>query len=316
VSEPYNVGIDVSIDRLDVAIRPSGQAFCVTNNAAGWAELVARLPRGAIAAIGLEPSGGYERGVVRALLAAGLSVRRINPNKLRQFARAAGALAKNDRIDARLIADYVTVIPTRVVERNPAVERLAETVTMRRQLSNEHIAVESQASHLEDVLLRRMAKRRLTRIKADIALLDKRLAELVAAQPEPVRRFRLLCSMPGVGATLAYTLLALLPELGQIGRKQIALAPYDFDSGRFRGQRHIYGGRLGVRHTLYMPALAAIRFNPALRAFHRRLVAAGKKPKVAIVAVMRKTLTTLNAILRDGNNWIDRHSGRHTVPAI
>jgi hypothetical protein len=132
VSEPYNIGIDVSIDRLDVAIRPGGRAFCVTNDAAGWAELVAQLPRGAIAAIGLEPSGGYERDVVRILLAAGLSVRRINPNKLRQFARAAGALAKNDRINARLIADYVTVMPTRVVERNPAVERLAETVTMRR----------------------------------------------------------------------------------------------------------------------------------------------------------------------------------------
>lgn len=191
---------------------------------------------------------------------------------------------------------------------------------MRRQLCDEHIAVESQASHLEDAVLQRIAKRRLTRIKADIVLLDKRLAELVAAQPDLVQRFRLLCSMPGVGATLAHTLLALLPELGQIGRKQIAalvgVAPYDFDSGRFRGQRHIYGGRLGVRHTLYMPALAAIRFNPALRAFHRRLVAAGKKPKVAIVAVMRKMLTTLNAMLRDGNSWIDEPSGRHTVPTI
>lgn len=316
----YNVGIDVSIDRLDVAIRPGGRAFCVTNDAAGWADLVARLARGAIAAIGLEPSGGYERGVVRALLAAGYSVRRINPNKLRQFARAAGALAKNDRIDARLIADYVTVMPTKVVERNPAIERLAETVTMRRQLCDEHIAVESQASHLEDAVLQRIAKRRLTRIEADIVLLDKRLAELVAAQPDLVQRFRLLCSMPGVGATLAYTLLALLPELGQIGRKQIAalvgLAPYDFDSGRFRGQRHIYGGRIAVRSTLYMPALAAFRFNPALRTFHRRLVAAGKKPKVAIVAVMRKMLTTLNAMLRDGNSWTEGHPGRHTVPAI
>ena len=317
MSEPYYVGIDVSIDRLDVAIRPGGRGFCVTNDAAGWAELVARLPQGAIAAIGLEPSGGYERGIVRVLLAAGFSVRRINPNKLRQFARAAGALAKNDRIDARLIADYVAVMPTRVVERNPVLERLAETVTMRRQLCDEHIAVESQASHLEDALLKRIAKRRLTRIEADIALLDKRLAELVAAQPDLARRFRLLCSMPGVGPTLGYTLLALLPELGQIGRKQIAalvgLAPYDFDSGRFRGQRHIYGGRIGVRNTLYMPALAAIRFNPALRAFHRRLVGVGKKPKVAIVAVMRKMLTTLNAMLRDGNSWTDEHSDRHTV---
>ncbi len=131
---------------------------------------------------------------------------------------------------------------------------------MRRQLCDEHIVVESQASQLEDALLQRIAKRRLTRIKADIVLLDKRLAELIAAQPDLVQRFRLLCSMPGVGATLAYTLLALLPELGQIGRKQIAalvgVAPYDFDSGRFRGQRHIYGGRIAVCNTLYMPALA------------------------------------------------------------
>ena len=186
MSEPYNVGIDVSIDRLDVAIRPSGRAFCVTNDAAGWAELLARLPRGAIAAIGLEPSGGYEREVVRILLAAGFSVRRINPNKLRQFARAAGALAKNDRIDARLIADYITVMPTRVVERNPAIERLAETVTMRRQPCDEQIAVENQASHLEDALLQRIAKRRLIRIKADIVLLDKRLAVSCSpARPRP-----------------------------------------------------------------------------------------------------------------------------------
>ena len=324
MSEPYYVGIDVSIDRLDVAIRPGGRGFCVTNDAAGWAELVARLPQGAIAAIGLEPSGGYERGIVRVLLAAGFSVRRINPNKLRQFARAAGALAKNDRIDARLIADYVTVMPTRVVERNPAVERLAETVTMRRQLCDEHIAVESQASHLEDALLQRIAKRRLTRIEADIVLLDKRLAELVAAQPDLARRFRLLCSMPGVGPTLAYTLLALMPELGQIGRKQIAalvgLAPYAFDSGRFRGQRHIYGGRIAVRNTLYMPALAAIRFNPALRSFHRRLVGVGKKPKVVIVAVMRKMLTTLCHApgwqqLDRRTLWPAHRAGHLTAPA-
>lgn len=318
--ETRNVGIDVSIDRLDVAIRPDGRDFYVTNDATGWAELVARLHPDTVTAIGLEPSGGYERGVIRRLLASGFSVRRINPNKLRQFARARGVWAKNDRIDARLIADYVAVMPTRAVERHPAIERLTETVTMRRQLCDEHVALENQARHLEDVFLQRIAKRRLARIEADIALLDKRLADLVAAQPGLAQRFRLLCSMPGVGATLAYTLLALLPELGQIGRKQIAalvgLAPYDFDSGRFRGQRHIYGGRMAVRNTLYMPALAAFRFNPALRAFHRRLVAAGKKPKVAIVAVMRKMLTTLNAMLRDGNSWTDGHSGRHTVPAI
>jgi len=320
MSEAYTVGIDVSMDRLDVAILPGGQRLFVANDVAGWAELGVQLQRCAIAAIGLEPSGGYERGVVRALLAAGFSVRRVNPNKLRQFARARGVLAKNDRLDARLIAEYVAIMPTRAVQCDPAAERLAEIVTMRRQLCDERVAAENQASHLEDALLRRIAKRRLARIAADIGLLDKRLAELVAAEPGLAQRFRRLCSMPGVGATLAYTLLALLPELGQIGRKQVAalvrLAPYDFDSGRFRGQRHIWGGRMAVRNVLYMAALAAFRFNPALKAFHRRLRAAGKQPKVAIVAVMRKMIGILNAMLREGTDWVDHTTGRHTVPAI
>ena len=165
-------GIDVSKDRLDVVVLPEGRFCSVSNDAAGWAELVARLHPLAVSAIGLEPSGGYERGIIRALLAAGLSVRRINPNKLRQFARARGVLAKNDRLDARLIAEYVAIMPTRVVQRDDAVERLAEIVTMRRQLCDEHVAVENQAAHLEDAMLRRLSKRRLTRLEADIRLLD------------------------------------------------------------------------------------------------------------------------------------------------
>jgi transposase len=321
MSNPHNVGIDVSMKRLDVAILPAGAHFSVANDDAGWAELVDRLRQFAIAAVGLEPTGGYERGIVRALLAAGLSVRRINPAKLRQFARAHGVLAKNDRLDARMIATYVALIPTRPVQADPAVERLAEILTMRRQLCDEHVAVINQASHLEDAMLRRIAKRRLARLQADIVLLDKRLADTVAVEPCLARRYRLLVSMPGVGATLACTLLALLPELGQIGRKQIAalvgVAPYDFDSGKLKGHRCIYGGRATIRTVLYMAALSAYRFNPALKRFHQRLAAAGKKPKVAIVAVMRKMITTLNAMLRDASEWMDRsNTGRHTVPAI
>ena len=142
-------GIDVSKDRLDVEILPDQQRFSVDNNAAGWSELVERLHRLSATAIGIEPSGGYERGVIRSLLIAGLSVRRINPNKLRQFARARGVLAKNDRLDARLIAEYVAIMPTRVVQRDAAVERLAEIVNMRRQLCDEHVAAENQAAFAE-----------------------------------------------------------------------------------------------------------------------------------------------------------------------
>ena len=300
-------GIDVSKDRLDVMVLPDRLSFSVDNTAAGWSQLVKRLCGLSIAAIGIEPSGGYERGIIRALLAAGLSVRRINPNKLRQFARARGVLAKNDRLDARLIAEFVAIMPTRVVQHDPATERLAEVVTMRRQLCDEHVAVENQAAHVEDAMLRRLNKRRLARLEADILLLDRRMAEIVASYADLARRYELLISMRGVGPTLAFTLIALLPELGRMSRKQIAalvgLAPYDFDSGRLKGHRCIYGGRLPVRNVLYMAALSACRYNPALKAFHQRLAAANKKPKVVIVAVMRKMITTLNAMLRDDAIW-------------
>src|SRR3974390_2171536 len=299
-------GIDVSKDRLDVMVLPERQFFSVENSTAGCGELVERLRGWWVATGGLEPSGGYERGVIRALLAAGLSVRRINPNKLRQFARARGVLAKDDRLDAPLIAEYVTIMPTRLVQRDPAAEQLAEVVTMRRQLCDEHVAVENQTTHLEDAMLRRLNKRRLARLEADILLLDPRMAQIVASHANLTRRYELLTSMRGVGPTLAFTLIALLPELGQMGRKQIAalvgLAPYDFDSGRLKGHRCIYGGRLPVRNVLYMAALSACRYNPALKVFHSRL-AANKKPKVIIVAVMRKMITTLNAMLRDNVAW-------------
>jgi transposase len=305
--EHCHSGIDVSMDRLDVMVLPERRGFSVDNNAAGWTELIKRLHGSPVAAIGIEPSGGYERGVIRALLEAGLSVRRINPNKLRQFARARGVLAKNDRLDARLIAEYVAIMPTRIVQRDAAAERLAEVVTMRRQLCDERVTVENQAAHVEDVMLRRLNKRRLTRLEADIRLLDKRLTEMAAADPVLAQRYELLTSMPGVGPVLAFTLIALLPELGQMSRKQIAalvgLAPYDFDSGKLRGHRSIYGGRMPVRNVLYMAALSACRYNPALKVFHNRLAAADKKSKVVIVAVMRKMITTLNAMLRDKAEW-------------
>ena len=147
----------------------------------------------------------------------------------------------------------------------------------------------------------------MARIEADIRLLDKRLAEMIAADSDLARRYARLTSMPGVGPVLAFTLIALLPELGRMSRKQIAalvgLAPYDFDSGKLRGHRSIYGGRMPVRNVLYMAALSACRYNPALKAFRDRLAAAGKKPKVIIVAVMRKMITTLNAMLRDSVLW-------------
>jgi transposase len=312
-------GIDVSKDRLDAMVLPVQQTFSVCNNAVGWAKLIEHLRGFAVAAIGLEASGGYERGVVRALLAAGMSVRQINPFKLRQFAKASGVLAKNDRLDARMLALFTSIMPTRPAQqRHPTTERLAEIVTARRQLGDEKVAAENASRLLEDPMLQRLYRRRIARLGLDIALLDKRLVEIVAADAALAHRYRLLTSMPGVGPVLACTLLALLPELGQMSRKQVAalvgLAPYDFESGKLKGALCIWGGRAPVRRVLYMAALIAGRCNPALKIFHDRLAAAGKKSKVIIVAVMRKIVTTLNAILRDDVAWADRCIGRHSMP--
>jgi transposase len=314
-------GIDVSKDRLDVMVLPEEQCSSVSNDPAGWADLVERLRGFSLAAIGVEASGGYERGVVRTLHAAGMPVRQVNPFKLRQFAKASGVLAKNDPLDARMIASFVAIMPTRSAQPHaPAVERLAEMLAVRRQLSAEKVAAENASRLLEDAMLQRLSRRRIGRLVADIDLLDERLLEIIAADAALAHRYRLLTSMPGVGAVLACTLLALLPELGRLTRRQVAalvgVAPYAFDSGKLKGARCIWGGRASVRGVLYMAAMSACNWNPVLKTFHDRLAATGKKPKVVIVAVMRKMITTLNAMVRDDVVWADRLSGRHSVPTV
>ena len=312
-------GIDVAKDSLDVVVLPEQQCLLVRNDAAGWAELVKQLRGLSIAAVGLEASGGFERGVMRALLAANMAVHRINPFKLRQFAKASGILAKSDRLDARVIASFIAIMPTRRAQRHSlAIERLTEMLTVRRQLSDEKIAAQNAAAMLEDAMLLRLSRRRIGRLKADIDMLDTNLIEIVRADAALVHRYRLLTSMPGVGPVLACTLIALLPELGSMSRKQVAalvgVAPYTFESGKLKGKRCIWGGRAPVRDVLYMAAMSASNWNPVLKAFHNRLKAAGKLHKVVIVAVMRKMITVLNAMVRDDVVWADHLHGRHIVP--
>ena len=312
-------GIDVSKDRLDVMVLPEEQCSSVSNDPTGWAKLVEQLRGSSIAAIGLEASGGYERGVMRSLLAAGMSVRQVNPFKLRQFAKASGVLAKNDPLDARMIASFVAIMPTRPAHpRSPALERLVEMLAVRRQLSAEKVAAENASRLLENAMLQRLSRRRIARLAADIDMLDERLVEIVVADAALAHRYRLLTSMPGVGPVLACTLIALLPELGRMSRKQVAalvgVAPYAFESGKLKGKRCVWGGRAPIRHVLFMAAMSASNWNPLLKSFHDRLAATGKLPKVVIVAVMRKMITTLNAMVRDDVVWADRHRGQHTVP--
>jgi transposase len=301
------VGIDVSKERLDVAVYPSGEAFSVDNDAAGWRLLVRELKTIGMRAIGIEASGGYERGVVKALLKADLPVRLINPWKLRQFAKAAGLLAKNDRLDAHANAWFVATLPARPPRHDPVLEHLAELVTVRRQLVDACQQIANQSELLRDRELARMQARRIRQLEADIERLDRRIDQAIAAVPALAARYKLLCTVPGVGPVLAATLIALLPELGSVPNRQIAalvgVVPYDFDSGKMRGLRCIFGGRAVVRRVLYMAAQAAAIWNPVLRAFKKRLRDDGKKPKVAIVAVMRKLITILNAMVRDDAPW-------------
>src|SRR5262245_52011106 len=311
-------GIDVSKDRLDVMVLPEERCFSVSNDAAGWDKLIEQLRPSAVAALGIEASGGYERGVMRSLLAAGLPVHQVSPFKLRQFARASGVLATNDPLAARTLASSVAVMPTRPAQRQtPAVERLTEVLAARRQLGAEKVAAENASRLLEDAMLQGLSRRRIARLAADIDRLDKCMVEIVATDATLDQRYRLLSSMPGVGPLLACTLIALVPELGGMNRKQVAalvgVGPYAFESGTLKGRRCIWGGRAHVRQVLYMAAMSASNWNPALRTFYARLKAAGTLSKVAILAGWRQALTTLNAMVRDDVVWADRHSGRNSV---
>lgn len=234
-------------------------------------------------------------------------MRNVNPHKLRHFARALGRVAKNDRLDAAVIARYTADMPTREMRTDPLTEQLAELVSARRQLSDDKVSLKNQLAQVRDPVVRRMFARRLRSLAANILLLDKRLAALVAGDTRLAEKDRLIQSFKGAGPVLSHTLLALARELGQASRREIAalagLAPYDHDTGVFRGRRSIWGGRAAVRGVLYMAALTACRSNPVLKAFHQRLRDAGKKPKVALIAVARKILTILGAMLRNAQPW-------------
>lgn len=305
--EKLFVGSDISKDLIDVAIWPTGESLQIRNDRDGWRELIRWLRPLAVEAIGIEASGGYERGLLRALLDASLPARLVNPLRVRQFARACGIMAKNDRLDAVVIARFIAVVPSCALERSRSVEALAELVIARHQLTDELARAKNQAEHGGQPMVLRLAKRRILRLKADILLLDKAIAQAVAADDHLAHKNSLMRTVPGVGPVFAHSLLALMPELGSLTNRQAAsllgVAPFDFESGAFKGERKIFGGRRNLRDVAYMAAMVACSCNPIFKAFSDRLRAAGKKPKVAIVAVMRKLITTLNAMLRHNQPW-------------
>ena len=302
------VGIDVSKSWVDVHVRPDGTAFCCTTDAAGLAELVRRLHPLAPQLIVMEASGGYESIVAVSLAAAGLPVAIVNPRQTRKFAEALGQLAKTDAIDARVIAHFAEAVrpPPRPMP-DDMMTQLQELLARRRQLVVMINAEKQRFAKAESKITQRSHKAMLKSLESERGRIDRAIDKLVEQSPLWCAKLDLLTSVPGVGDIVARTLVAELPELGSLDRHQIAalagVAPFSRDSGRKKGKRFIRAGRVQVRAPVYMACLVAIRFNPPLKRFYCRLRAAGKPPRLALVAVMRKLLTILNAILRDNKPW-------------
>jgi transposase len=302
------VGIDISKERLDVALRPGGEAFTVERNAAGLELLVGRLKELVPQIIALEATGGFETVAAAALAAAGLPVVVVNPAQIRAFARALGQRAKTDPIDAAVIAHFAEATkPEPHPLPDEATRLLADLVARRRQIV-EMMAAEGQREHrLTDQRLRKSIARLRKALQKELVEVDGEIDDHVRGSPAWREKEDLLASVPGVGPVIARTLIAELPELGTLGRKQIAalagLAPFTRQSGQWRGRSFIGGGRTSVRTALFMGALVAMRHNLILKAFFLRLVAAGKPKMVALIALARKLLTILNAILRDRRPW-------------
>lgn len=307
------VGIDVSKDRLDVFVSGAGTRFEVANDGPGLADLMRRLEGLVVTAVALEASGGYERVPARCLAEAGFAVRQLDPMRVRRFAQAGGRWAKNDRIDAETIAGFAEAFDGETLKRDPSRERLAEYVVYRRQLGQHLTAVRHQTRLLAAPDLAAMSQSHIADIKAMIARLDRQIAAAIRADEAFRKTNNILRSVKGIGPVVAATLIAKFPELGTLTRRQAAallgVAPFDRDSGKKRGARSIFGGRADTRAALYMAALAAARSNPDIKAFNQRLKAAGKKPKVAITACMRKLIVTLNALIRDQRQWTPQYKG-------
>lgn len=304
---PCFIGIDVAKAQLDIALRPSGERWAVPNDAGGVATLVDRVQTLKPTLIVLEATGGLERAVTSALATAGLPVVVVNPRQVRDFARATGQLAKTDVLDARALAHFADVIrPAPRPLPDAQRQELRALLGRRQQLVGMRTAEQNRLAGVSQRLTKDITAH-IAWLNAGIATLDDALETLLRASPLWRENDDLLQSAKGIGPVSAHTLLLELPELGTLTRQQIAalvgVAPLNCDSGTLRGKRTIGGGRAHVRTVLYMSTLVATRFNPQIKTFYQRLLAAGKVKKVALTACMRKFLTILNAMLKHRTPW-------------
>ena len=301
------VGIDVSKDRLDVVVRPSGETIVVERSSAGLDALIQRLTAVSPQLVALEATGGFETVVTAALAAAGLPVVVVNPAQVRAFAVAIGQRAKTDPIDARVIAHFAEATRPQVRALPDAETRLLADLVQRRRQIVEMMTAERQREKRAPARLKKSIGRLLKALQKELDSVNADIDDSVRGSPAWRETADLLTSVPGIGDKIARTMIGELPEFGRLDRKEIAalagLAPFTRQSGQWRGRSFIGGGRPSVRSALFMGAMVAKQHNPVLKTFFDRLVAAGKPKMVAIIAVARKLLTILNAILRDRRPW-------------
>jgi len=302
------IGIDVSKKQLDVAIRPGNDFFQVANDDLGLAALVQRLVSLQPQLILLEASGGFETLAAASLRQADLPAQIINPRQVRRFADSTGRLAKTDKIDAGVLAHFAEVLKPPLRPWPEAQQQeLAALMTRRRQLVEMVVMEKNRLGTAWSPKVRKSLQVHLQALQEQLKELEQDLDDFIRRSPLYLEKDQLLQSVPGVGALTSQSLMAWLPELATLNRKQIAalvgVAPFNRDSGQMRGRRTVWGGRQQVRPSLYMATIAACRFNPAIQNFYQRLLQAGKRKKVAITACMRKLLTILNAVLKHQQPW-------------
>lgn len=308
MSQPTYLGVDVAKRTLDVALSPEGPVRTLPYDAAGLGRLGGLLAGAESPFVCLEGTGGYERPLLKALAAAGVPFARVNPRQARRFAQAAGRLDKTDRIDARLLALYAERMrPDPDEPDSEQAEKRKDLDARRRQVVGQITRERNRLGRAADPDVRAMIEESIRLAEDQLRRLDALIARAIESDGAARAVAGRLVSVPGVGAVTAGRLVALLPELGRLNRREIArlagLAPVCRDSGTLRGRRAIGGGRGEVRSALYMAALVAVRRNPALRDFYRRLVERGKPKMVALAAAMRKLLTILNALVKTQTDW-------------
>ncbi|MCX7139276.1 MAG: IS110 family transposase [Proteobacteria bacterium] len=304
-------GIDTAKHKLDIAIDGLSTRWQVENTVSGWQRLAADLMQAGVARIGIEASGGYEHGVVQHLRAAGFIVLLMQPIQVKAYARVHLRRAKNDRLDAALIAACAASIEQPRIEPDARLAELADGLTFVEQIEEDIVRLKTRLEHIHDPRLKRIVVKDIDRLKARRAAEMLRIVAVLRSHSDLARRFDLVQSVPGIGERTALALVIRMPELGRVSREEAAalagLAPFDDDSGKHKGQRHIAGGRGRLRRSLYAAALpASFRWNKALVELYRRLIARGKAHNAALIACARKLLVYANTVVQRGTPWTDR----------